>query len=95
MSVNTEDVKRVARLAQLNVEDSELEFYAENLTRILELVERMDEARTDDVEPLFHPQDMILRLREDRVTEEVDRDQYLDLAPESSDGMFVVPKVIE
>lgn len=95
MSVDTDDVKRVAQLAQIEIQESDLAYYAENLSRILEMVERMDEARTDDVEPLFHPQEMMLRLREDRVTEEVERERLLDLAPESADGLYIVPKVIE
>lgn len=90
-----DDVKRVAELAQLNVAESELGSYADDLNRILELVERMDEARVEDIEPLFHPQDMMLRLREDRITEEVERDRLLELAPDSSDGVYLVPKVIE
>lgn len=95
MSVSEQDVKYVANLARLNVSEDEVSFYAQNLSRILELVEQMSSAKTDSVEPLSHPQDAPLRLREDRVTENDRRDDFQAVAPSAEDGLYLVPKVIE
>ena len=59
------------------------------------LIEKMQSVNTDGVEPMAHPQDVSLRLREDEVTEPNRRDDFLALAPQAQDGMFLVPKVIE
>lgn len=95
MSVSADDVRRVADLARLDVSDDEVEFYADNLSRILSLVEQMDSANTENVEPLAHPQDEPLRLREDRVTESDNREAFQEIAPSAEDGLYLVPKVIE
>lgn len=95
MSVTEKDVRYVANLAKLSVSDDEVKFYADNLSRIVELVEQMNDAKTDNVEPLSHPQDAPLRLREDRVTESDQRDDFQKVAPAASDGLYLVPKVIE
>lgn len=95
MSVTEKDVRYVANLAKLSVDDDEVKFYADNLSRIVALVEQMNDAQTDNVEPLSHPQDAPLRLREDRVTEADQRDDFQKVAPAASDGLYLVPKVIE
>ncbi len=95
MSVTEKDVRYVANLARLSVSDDEVKFYADNLSRIVALVEQMNDAQTDNVEPLSHPQDAPLRLREDRVTEVDQRDDFQKVAPAASDGLYLVPKVIE
>jgi len=50
---------------------------------------------TENVAPLAHAFDAVQRLREDRVTETNRRDELQQIAPETKDGLFLVPKVIE
>jgi len=65
------------------------------LGRILQLVEEMQSVDTQGVEPVSNPLDGIQRLREDRVTEEDQRELFLANAPESEQGLFLVPRVVE
>ncbi len=75
--------------------EQERDTYAEDLSRILGLVSQMDAVATNGVEPMTHPDEAILRLRPDVVSLEADRDRLLALAPDSRDGLYLVPKVIE
>lgn len=95
MTIENSDITNIANLARLKVTDAEMDLYTLNLNRILELVETMSSINTDDVQPLAHPQDMAMRLRSDQVTEEDERDGLLKAAPATSEGLFLVPKVIE
>ncbi|HVL77507.1 MAG TPA: Asp-tRNA(Asn)/Glu-tRNA(Gln) amidotransferase subunit GatC [Noviherbaspirillum sp.] len=99
MSLNLSDVKRLARLAQLDLNDEQGEKTLAKLNGIFDLVEQMRAVDTAGVEPLSHPiaayQDVSLRLREDAVTEPDRRDDYQKVAPATEDGLYLVPKVIE
>ncbi len=95
MSISKEDVQGIATLARLRIDDSEFDGYAANLSRILDLVEEMNGVDTDAVEPMAHPQDVALRLRADDVTETDRRQDFLDIAPASEQGLYLVPRVIE
>ncbi len=95
MSITTDDVYRIARLARLRTDDDEAAGYAENLSRILDLVEQMNAVDTDGIEPMAHPRDVSLRLRADEVTESSRRDELLAIAPAAESGLYLVPKVIE
>ena len=61
----------------------------------MDLVEQMNKIDTSGVEPMSHPQDAGLRLRDDAVTAENRRDEYQQIAPDAEDGLYLVPKVIE
>jgi len=95
MSLQPEDVRGIAHLARLHVEDDDVPRYATELSGILELVERMKTAQTEGVEPMAHPLDEVQRLRADQVTETVDRDAFQAIAPQVRDGLYLVPRVIE
>ncbi|GIZ50697.1 Asp-tRNA(Asn)/Glu-tRNA(Gln) amidotransferase subunit GatC [Noviherbaspirillum aridicola] len=100
MSLDLTDVKRLARLAQLDLNDEQAGKTLDKLNGIFALVEQMRAVDTTGVEPLSHPiaayQDNIaLPLREDRVTEADRRDEYQQVAPAVQDGLYLVPKVIE
>lgn len=95
MSIQKNDVFGIARLARLRIDDGEVDGYAENLTRILELVEQMNAIETDSIEPMAHPLEVGLRFREDAVTESDHRRDYLAIAPASEQGLYLVPQVIE
>ncbi|MAZ76168.1 MAG: Asp-tRNA(Asn)/Glu-tRNA(Gln) amidotransferase GatCAB subunit C [Micavibrio sp.] len=95
MSLDKKDVEKVARLARLAITDDEAEKYGEQLSNIINFVEQLSEVDTENVEPLASVVDIQLRLREDAVTDGGIRDDVLANAPESLEGFFVVPKVVE
>lgn len=100
MSLEFSDVKRLAKLAQLELTDAQANATLDKLNGIFSLVEQMKAIDTTGVEPLNHPiaalqADLALRLREDAVTEPNRRDDYQQVAPATQDGLYLVPKVIE
>ena len=95
MSVSTEQVRHIARLARIAMSDQEIERLAPELNNILGWVEQLAEVNTDGVEPLATVIDQKLRLRDDVVTDGNIRDDILANAPEAQHGFFAVPKVIE
>lgn len=95
MSIEIDEVKKIAKLAALDVAESDLQSYATNLSNILDLVAQMNAVDTTGVTPMSHPFDVVQRLREDKVTAENCRDDFLAIAPKTEDGLYLVPKVIE
>ena len=95
MSIEVDEVKKIAKLASLNVDDSDIQSYATNLSNILDLVAQMDAVDTTGVTPMSHPFDAVQRLREDVVTEPNRREEFQAIAPKTKDGLYLVPKVIE
>ncbi|MGE5028212.1 MAG: Asp-tRNA(Asn)/Glu-tRNA(Gln) amidotransferase subunit GatC [Betaproteobacteria bacterium] len=95
MSLNLADVKRIAHLARIAVDEHELPGYLQQLTNILGLVEEMQAVDTTGIEPMSHAQDLILRLRDDTVTETDRHEAFQAIAPQVEAGLYLVPKVIE
>ena len=99
MLLTPEDVNRIALLARLDLSDAERAAMLGQLNGFFGIVERMSAVDTSGVEPLYTPlsavQAVELRLREDVVTETVDRSANQASAPAVEDGLFLVPKVIE
>jgi len=95
MSLDSSDVKNIAALARLKVDENDIPAYTENLSNILDLVDKMQAVDTSNVEPLANPLDATQRLRADDVTEPNQREQLQTVAPATEAGLFLVPKVIE
>jgi aspartyl-tRNA(Asn)/glutamyl-tRNA(Gln) amidotransferase subunit C len=95
MSVSSEQVRHIAKLARIGMSDAEIEALVPELNNILGWVEQLGKVNTDGVEPLTAVIDQKLRLREDVVTDGGIRDDVLANAPEAQHGFFAVPKVIE
>jgi aspartyl-tRNA(Asn)/glutamyl-tRNA(Gln) amidotransferase subunit C len=95
MSVSSEQVRHIAKLARIAMSDAEIERMVPELNNILGWVEQLGEVNTDGVEPLTAVIDQKLRLRDDAVTDGDIRDDVLANAPEAQHGFFAVPKVIE
>jgi aspartyl-tRNA(Asn)/glutamyl-tRNA(Gln) amidotransferase subunit C len=95
MSINNEEIKKIAHLARINVSQAELEQVEKKLVGILTLIEKMQEVNTDSIDPMSHALDINQPLREDKVTEKDIRDKSLSLAPHSEQSLFIVPQVIE
>lgn len=88
-------IDKLMRLAALRLEAQERELLKDNLQKIVHLIDTMQTADTDGVEPLDHPLDGVQPLRPDRVTEAVDRERFQQVAPEVRDGLYLVPRVVE
>ena len=100
MSLNLNDIARLSKLSQLDLNTQQAEDALDKLNSIFALVEQMRAVDTTDVAPLSHPiaawkHDVALRLREDKVTEPNHRDAYQKPAPATEDGLYLVPKVID
>jgi aspartyl-tRNA(Asn)/glutamyl-tRNA(Gln) amidotransferase subunit C len=95
MSLTHQDVARIAKLARINVSDDEIDAVGAQLNTIFDMIAKMQAINTDGVEPMTHPQDAALRLRDDVVTEPDRRDAFMAIAPQAEAGLFLVPKVIE
>jgi aspartyl-tRNA(Asn)/glutamyl-tRNA(Gln) amidotransferase subunit C len=95
MSLSTADVQKVARLARLAMNDTEIEAARAQMSGIFELIAQMQAVDTAGIEPMSHAQDLSQRLREDRVTEGNQRELFQSIAPQVESGLYLVPQVIE
>lgn len=95
MKISREEVQRVAELSRLEFSESELGTFTDQLGDILEYIEKLGELETDGVEPTAHILDLATPLREDTTKPLLGTEEALANAPETHDGYFTVPNVIE
>ena len=95
MSLSLEQVKRVAWLARIEITDAEAELARAHLNDIFELIEQMQSVDTEGVAPMAHAQDLVQRLREDKVSESDQRALFQSIAPQVEGGLYLVPQVME
>ena len=95
MSLNLEEVSRIARLAHIELSSQEAAATRDQLNGILGFIEQLQAVDTKGIEPMAHAVDVVQRLRTDAVTEANRRDAYQSVAPETEAGLYLVPKVIE
>ncbi len=93
--LSREELARLARLARIEVAETDLDALRQQLNDILAMVEQMRSVDTAGVEPMSHPQAAAQRLRPDVVTEADQRGLFQAVAPSVEDGLYLVPKVIE
>jgi len=95
MALNITDIKRIAHLARLEINEQEAAATLTKLSGILGLIEQMQAVDTTGITPMSHSQDVTQRLREDVVTATNRRAAFQAIAPQVQDGLYLVPKVIE
>jgi aspartyl-tRNA(Asn)/glutamyl-tRNA(Gln) amidotransferase subunit C len=95
MALSLDDIQRLAHLARIEITPVEATDVGKKLDGIFELIGRMRAVDTSGIVPMAHAQDVMLPLREDRITETNHRDAYQSVAPAVQDGLYLVPKVIE
>jgi aspartyl-tRNA(Asn)/glutamyl-tRNA(Gln) amidotransferase subunit C len=95
MSVDAATVRRIAHLARIAVQEKDVEHLRGELNAILQWVEQLSAVNVDGVEPMTSVTPMQLRMRKDEVTEGGDAARVLANAPQTDDGFFIVPKVVE
>lgn len=95
MTLSVNDVRNIADLAYIEINEEEAKATLIQLSDIFNLIEAMQSVNTSAVEPMFHAQSIVQRLREDKVTESDQRELYQSIAPQVEEGLYLVPRVIE
>ena len=99
MALTPEDITRIARLARLELSETEADRMRSTINDFFGIVAQMQAVDTTGVKPLAHPlsavQPVALRLMDDAVSEPNAREAYLANAPAAERGLFLVPRVIE
>ncbi len=95
MAIDAETVRKVAHLARIKTPDDRLEPLAGELNGIMAWIDQLNEVDVAGVEPMTSNVAQPLRLRDDVVTDGARVEAVLSNAPQSADGFYVVPKVVE
>ena len=95
MALTLEDVKRVAHLARIAIDEAEARAVLSQINDVFKLIAEMQAVDTRGVEPMSHAMDIVQRLREDAVTESDQHALFQSVAPQVEGDLYLVPKVIE
>ena len=95
MAIDAATVRKVARLARIQLDEARVDDLARELSGILTWIEQLNEVDTEGVAPMASTEAVPLPMRDDVVTEGGDQARVLSNAPKSDRGFFVVPKVVE
>ena len=95
MSVDADTVRRIARLARIAVAEDEVEHLQGELNAMLAFVEQLQEVDVAGIEPMTSVTPMAMKMRVDEVTDGGNAEAVLANAPQSEEGFYLVPKVIE
>ncbi len=94
MKITTEEVKNVAKLARLEVAEEEVKSLTEQLDKILNYIEKLNEAETLGVEPTTHTISITNAFRSDEISKSLNQKEALANGPAQNGEFFEVPKVI-
>jgi aspartyl-tRNA(Asn)/glutamyl-tRNA(Gln) amidotransferase subunit C len=95
MSLDKSTLERVAYLARIKIEDSEIENITAELNNIMKWIEELNEVDVENTKPMTGVSNESLRERKDEVNDGGYSDKIVSNAPEKIDNSFTVPKVIE
>ena len=95
MKLTTDQVRRIADLARIEIDAADAAGVQAKLDTIFEMIDRLDDVDTGGVEPMSHALDLVAPMRADEVTETDRHAQYQKLAPAVEDGLYLVPRVVE
>jgi len=93
--ITKKNVEYVANLSRLELNDADMDEFAPDLQEILSYIDKLNELDTSNVEPTAHVLPMKNVKREDEIKPSLSNESALKSAPETSEGFFLVPKVIE
>lgn len=93
--MDSSDIEKLARLARLKINDDTVTTTAKSINEVLSLIDQLQDASTEGVAAMAHPLDAVQQLRKDEVSEINQRDTFLDIAPTTENGLYLVPKVID
>lgn len=94
MKITKAEVRDVAKLARLELDEEKLELFANQFNEILNYMELLGELDTEDVEPLYSPVHHETRMRDDEPRKDYTREDILSNAPEADGRFFIVPKIV-
>ena len=94
-TLTTDQVRKVAKLARLQLSEADVDRFTQQLGQVLGYVEMLNELNTDGVEPLAHPLEIENVLREDVPTPSLTREAALSNAPKSDGRCFLVPQILD
>ena len=92
--INKEEVKKVANLARLELNDHEINNHADQLEKILEYINQLEKIDTDDVPCTTRAIEVINVLRKDKMKNYDSTEKLLELGPSREDKYFKVPKIL-
>lgn len=95
MALDEQQVRNIAELAKLNINDEQMSEFQSDLGKILAMFEQLTNIDTSDVKPLTNPLDATQRLRSDQVTANDQREHLQKNAPLADQGYYLVPRVVE
>ena len=95
MSIDLKTIKQISKLSRILVEEQKAEKLAGDLNSIFDFIEKLNELKTENVEPLTSIAETKLRFREDQIKSENIREKILKNSPDENKDFFVVPKVVE
>ena len=95
MSIDKNQVKKVAKLSRISLDDSKLVSLSKDLATILKFVEQLNKIDTKKTEPLSSIVNKTLELRNDKINDGDIKDQILKNSPDKNEEFFIVPKVVE
>ena len=95
MSIDKNQVKKVAKLSRISLDESKLESLSKDLASILNFVEQLNELDTKKTEPLNSIVEKTLKPRNDKINDGKIKDEILKNSPDKNEDFFVVPKVVE
>ena len=95
MSIDKDTAARVANLARISIPDEELENVAKELSNIIGFMEQLNEVNVDNVEPMTSVTPTLLKKRTDVVSDGNQQSKVLSNAPDTREGFFAVPKVVD
>ena len=95
MSIDLKTIKHISKLSRISVDEKKAEKLAVDLNSIFNFIEKLNELKTDNVEPLTSVAETTLKLRSDKVKSENIREQIVKNSPQNNKDYFVVPKVVE
>ena len=95
MSLTQDDVKRIASLARIEIDDAQAQAAQAQLNSIFDLIATMQAVDTRGIAPMAHAQEVYQRLRDDVVTESDRHAAFQAIAPAIENGLYLVPRVVE
>lgn len=95
MRLTTDQVKKVAKLANLPITEAEEEKYAQQLSKVLDYIEQLQKVDTNGVKPTYNPTGLSSVFRPDQAFESLTQDEALQNGSEVKQGFFVTKGVFE
>jgi aspartyl-tRNA(Asn)/glutamyl-tRNA(Gln) amidotransferase subunit C len=95
MAIQEDEIKKIAELAKIRIEQDQIGEITSRITAILGMVDQLQAVDTRNVNPMANPLDATQRLRADKITEGNQRDAFQAIAPAVENGLYLVPKVID